>query len=301
MKSREAIVTAPERMQTENGGYLRKQSIRPVRKSVKPGRQWKKLVSCMTAVFLMAGLVLAGYHLSQHLYYSDHFQLRHILFSGNQNTNAEQLRAQLMERFSGNLPSMSLKEIRATLEINPWIARAAVRRILPDTLKIELVEREPIAPAMVDNVLYVVSGDGTFLDRYSSRYGSFPYPIIHGLEMDSSSRETNRHRVALFMRAMKELDGNGTQLSRTISEVDLTDLHNLVIIPEEESVRVLLGEEDFYSRYQSHLRRLNKFRQVKESYGPVEAVDLRFQGQVIYQRAKNETPEPSGELISQER
>jgi cell division septal protein FtsQ len=300
MKTKDTILASPERMQTENGGYLRKQSNRTVRKSIKPTGRWKKLFSWVAVTVMMAGIALGGYHLSQSLYYSDHFQLRQINFYGNHYTKPEQLRAQLLDKFSGSLLALSLKEIRATLETNPWVLQAQVRRVLPDTLQIHLTEREPIAPAMVDNVLYIISRDGIFLDRYSSRYGTFSYPVIHGLEMDSTSREANRQRVALFVQAMEELDGKGTQLSKTISEVDLTDMHNLIIIPNEESVRILLGEEDFYTRYQSHLRRLNKFRQVKESYGPVEAVDLRFQGQVIYQRVKNEISQQNGGLRPQE-
>lgn len=290
MKNKEFNPLSSEKAPAENGGYLRKRSNRVVRKSTKPAAHWRRWIFSFFALLSLAAVSLSFYHLYRHIYYSDYFQLRQVIWNGNKNAKLEPLQTMMMEKFSGNLMRLSLREVRLTLELNPWILHARIRRILPDTLKIDLTEREPIALAAVENSIYIVSRDGVVLDRYSSRYGQFSYPIIHGLETDAAGKESNKQRVALFLQAMEDLDSKGGSLSANISEVDLTDSHNLVIIPKDETVRILLGSEDFSKRYQTHLRRLNAFRQVKEKAGPLEAVDLRFNGQVIYQRVKGGSP-----------
>jgi cell division protein FtsQ len=290
IKNRSESSMPPERLQTENGSYLRKRGSRSIRKSKKLSSRWKTifLLTAYLTVTVAVGLVAIQFY--QYVTYSNHFQLRQVVFSGVRYANADRWRSEIVKKFSGNLLQLSLGDLRRNLETDHWIAQARVRRILPDTLKIDLVEREPMALAGVDNGIFVVSRDGTLLDRYSNRYGSFPYPLIRGLAAEPGGRETNYRRMLLFLSAMEKLDSTGAQLTKTISEVDVSDLRNLVVIPTNETVKIYLGEEDFLPRYQSHLKRINAFHQLKEKVGPLEAVDLRFKGQVVYQRAKNEIP-----------
>ena len=288
MKTKDEMEMAPERLQTENGSYLRKRGSRSISKSKKHSSRWKKLLLALTYLFALAAMGIGVLRMYQHVYYSSHFPLRKVIFFGNRFTNVDQWRADILKKFSGNLLQLSLGDVCRTLETDHWIAQLQIRRILPDTLKINLIEREPVALALVDNGIYVVSRDGILLDRHAPRYGTFPYPLIRGLDLEAGSRELNNRRMNLFMNAMEKLDSAGMQLTENISEVDVSDLRNLVLIPRNETVKIYLGEEDFLARYQAHLKRLNAYRQVREKIGPLEAVDLRFKGQVVYQRAKNE-------------
>ncbi len=282
--------SAPERVQTENGSYLRKRGSRAIRKTKKISSRWKTVFLFTACLILALAVGLVGIQFYQYISYSNHFQLRHVVFTGARYAGVDQWRSEILKKNSGNLLQLSLGDVRRALEADHWVSQARIRRVFPDTLKIDITEREPVALAMVDNSIYIVSRDGTLLDRYSNRYGSFPYPLVRGLAAEPSSRESNYRRMMLFLGAMEKLDSGGGQLTKMISEVDVSDLRNLVVIPANETVKIYLGEEDFLLRYQSHLKRIHAFRQLKEKVGPLEAVDLRFKGQVVYQRAKNEMP-----------
>jgi len=95
----------------------------------------------------------------------------------------EQLRRWAGVKAGANLLALDLAEVKRNLEYVPFIASAAVERVLPNTLRLRVTEREPIAQAHlprpragggVDLVVYQLDGAGFVMPPLDPRYRSTP-------------------------------------------------------------------------------------------------------------------------------
>ena len=66
-----------------------------------------------------------------------------------------------------NILLLDIEALKGRLRASPWVADARVGRTLPDTLKVEIRERVPLALAECER-LYLMDGDGGLIDIYDS-------------------------------------------------------------------------------------------------------------------------------------
>jgi cell division protein FtsQ len=88
-------------------------------------------------------------------------------------TRSQALRLAGISR-STNVASLDTAAAASRLESDPWIARAIVRKDLPWTIRIELVERTPVLAVGAGPWAGIVAGDGTVLEGVSRGAGAFP-------------------------------------------------------------------------------------------------------------------------------
>lgn len=279
-------------MTGDTGSYLRRQSSRALQKSTKRGGWWRLLLLMAGNGAALAILVWFGYQGYEFIFYSPKFDVKQVIFTGNQYTDIKSMRDSVELGFPKNLMRIDLVKLRNLVETDPWVKRAQVRRVLPETLRIDLRERKPVALAGIEDTIHVVDAEGTILDRYAPKYGKFDLPIIKGLALESgpSSNDVNERRMSLFLRAMEELDSEGDQYTELISEADVTDEQNLVVIPMDDTVRILLGHQDFLRRFRAHLKKLALYREMQKKYGGIDTIDLRYEKQIVYQPLTGRQP-----------
>ncbi|MBP6563229.1 MAG: cell division protein FtsQ/DivIB [Neisseriaceae bacterium] len=74
------------------------------------------------------------------------FPVKHIEINGNLNRMTKaQLDAMVKQSVTGNIFKVDLNHIKETFERSTWIESADVRRVWPDTIVIDWVERKPVA------------------------------------------------------------------------------------------------------------------------------------------------------------
>jgi cell division protein FtsQ len=77
-----------------------------------------------------------------------------------------------------SLPFLSASEIRAKLEESPLVQSASVRKLFPHELVINLVERTPFALWQKNGELFIVSADGTVIDKLrDQRFSTLPLVV----------------------------------------------------------------------------------------------------------------------------
>ena len=86
-----------------------------------------------------------------------------------------------------NILNLDIDALKARLRSSPWVADATVTRTLPDTLRVEMRERVPLALAELER-LYLMDGDGALIDIYGPRTAAFDLPIVRGLGGRSRKR-----------------------------------------------------------------------------------------------------------------
>jgi cell division septal protein FtsQ len=158
------------------------------------------------------------------------------------------------------------------------VADAALRRTLPSTVEVFVSERQPMGIGRIGQELYLVDPRGMIIDEYGPNYADYDLPIIDGLAAsparDGTLIDATRARLAArLLQAVRPRP----ELARRISQIDVTDARDAVVILEGDSALIRLGDDQFLERLQSYLELAPALR---ERVPDIDYVDLRFDGRV---------------------
>jgi cell division protein FtsQ len=79
---------------------------------------------------------------------------------------------------TGSLLFLNVNQVRTNVKALPLVAEATVRKLYPDRVNIQIVEREPFALWQQDGTVHVVSNDGTIIDSLrDQRYLKLPHVV----------------------------------------------------------------------------------------------------------------------------
>lgn len=173
--------------------------------------------------------------------------------------------------------TVRLDDVRARLLESPWIEDAGVRRVLPETIELTVVERVPIGVARFPSGLFLIDGSGAIIDRFGPRYADVNLPIVDGFEvMPRPGIRVEPARAHLATRLLRAL-GEHPDLLRRLSQVDVSDDHNAVAMLEGDPALLHLGHERFAQRLQAYLDMAPALR---ERVQAIDYIDLRFEQRV---------------------
>jgi cell division protein FtsQ len=176
-----------------------------------------------------------------------------------------------------NILAVQLDEWRQRLLECPWVADAALRRSLPATVEITIVERTPLAIGRMGEELYLVDDRGAIIDDWGPRYEDLDLPILDGLGGRSAGPDEDARRAGLAGRLLQDVRRQ-PDVARRISQVNVSDPHNAVVIVDQDTARVRLGDRDFLARLRAYLEVAPALR---EQVPRIDYVDLRF-GERLY-------------------
>jgi cell division septal protein FtsQ len=189
-----------------------------------------------------------------------------------------------------SIVTANLDEYRARLLESPWVADVVMHRILPSTIEVLVVERRPLGLCRLGSQMYLVDRSGTLIDEFGPQYAEFRFnlPIITGaLRVPANDGPAiDERRIDLAARVIDGLAGR-EDLAKLVSEIDVSNLHNAVVMLESDPALLHLGEDKFVERVHSYLELAPTLRQTVPD---IEYVDLRFDDR-IYVR-------PTGATVS---
>jgi cell division protein FtsQ len=186
-----------------------------------------------------------------------------------------------------------LDTYRARLLESPWVADAALRRILPSTIEVFISERRPIGLCRLGTTLYLIDLRGTIIDEFGPHYAEFDLPIIDGLVRPPGDGITtiDERRAELATRVLEDLSTRAN-LAQRVSQIDVSDVHDAVVLLENDPALLHLGGARFAERLQSYL---DLAPALHERVPEIDYVDLRFDERVYVRpgtpRARAAAPE----------
>lgn len=263
--------------------FLRGQKRVPVRRSPLPKKTANRLKKFLVVGGIAAGVVVAGAMFYRYGTTSWRFRIdsgEQIEIAGLRNVT----RSQAMEVMGGdigrNIFFVPLTDRKKQLEQIPWIESATVMRLLPNTLRVDIRERTPVAFVRIGSKVALMDANGVLLEMPPKSAGvKYSFPVIVGAG-DSEPLSVRAARMKIFNSLMQSLDSEGAQRSHDVSEVDLSDPEDVKVTVDDPqgSVLIHLGSSDFLNRYKLYLAHAPEWRQ---QFTKLESVDLRFDGQVI--------------------
>ena len=212
------------------------------------------------------------------LRHADVLRVDTITVEGNERLSAGEV-AGLMEPLRGeNLLIADLEAGRASLLASGWIREAALRRVLPSAVHVTLEEREPVGLSRFGSRLYLIDVTGHVIDEFGPRFSDLDLPIIDGFSArgGEGGSTIDKRRAALAARLIAQVEAD-SGLAARVSQVDVANPHDAVVLLDGDPVRVHLGAERFVARLRTYLEISPALRQVVPD---IDYVDVRFDERV---------------------
>tara|TARA_B100000073_G_C23560195_1_gene503785 strand:- start:17 stop:781 length:765 start_codon:yes stop_codon:yes gene_type:complete len=217
---------------------------------------------------------------------SNHLILENISISNTKIIENEEFH-NLVNGFIGNsLEDIKIDSISKIVEKHPYVEAARVSKWYPSKIKIELIEREPIA---ILNIKPMVLLDKYgFVLPYKTSKTNFNLPILNNFN-------TNLDYYPYGNKALSENVGNCIEwlnrikieypsLYQDISEMKMTSENNIDLILAEYPTQIFLGKNHIWTKIEI----LKKFEKelLPKKLSDFGYLDMRYNNQVI---AKNRT------------
>ena len=306
-------------------GEFERQPRRPrVRLSFHGGLLPKSLwgrIAMGCGLLLLAGMgVAAVLAVHSFLLHDEHFTVsssQSIQIAGNSRLTRAQLLSVFGEDVERNIFRIPLAQRRAQLESLPWVEHATVMRLLPNRVRVAIVERTPVAFVRQGTEIGLVDGNGVLLNlpgpelpgaslhdassqpdaaAIASSAPHYSFPVLTGISAEDPL-STRAARMKIYMGFVAALDAAGENISHRLSEVDVSNPEDVkAILPDPVSggadtapgganaassgadVLVHFGDGRFLERYREYEQHLAEWR---AQYPRLAAVDLRYERQVV--------------------
>ena len=275
---------------------FRRARVTPARRSRFLQFTWIK--AARAAVLLALGLYVV-YRVTALLLNAQALTITRISVSGNSRMSRGEVVALLDGLRGTNMVTADLESWRQKLLGSPWVAEAAIRRVLPGTVAVAISERQPMGIGRVGNDLYLIDDRGGIIDQFGPNYAEFDLPIIDGLAAPPRDNgpliDEVRAGFAAHVLASLQVHPN---LAKRVSELDVRDARDAVLLLKGDTTLVRLGNEQFAERLQSYLDLAPALR---ERVAGIDYVDLRFDERVyVRPQGSGSRPQPGSRKPRQE-
>lgn len=210
-----------------------------------------------------------------------------VIVQGNHRLSVGDIDALIGDVRGESLLLVDLHRFQTRLLDSPWVQSVTLRRILPSTVDVRIVERDPVAIARLGQQLYLVDGTGVIIDEYGPQYGDLDLPIVDGMAapVSEGGRAIDPGRAQLAARFLSALAGR-PELRRAVSQVDVSRESNVVVLLGDDPAQLYLGDQQFVERLRTYLEIRPT---LDERMDEVDYVDLRFGQRVIAKERKDRT------------
>lgn len=259
--------------------------LRPERRTrVRRQRGWAYraifLLQLSAALLVTISAMWTGY---SRVMASERLRVINVEVRGSRFLSEGEVRELLGPAVGENILNLDIESLKARLRTSPWVADATVTRTLPDTLRVEVRERVPLALAELER-LYLMDGDGGLIDIYGPRTAVFDLPIVRGLQQ--AAPEDRRERAFVAGALLRDLG----DLASEVSEVEVEKNGDLRVVLRGAGEVVRMGAPPYRSRLVTFLSLREELR---VRCPRAEWFDLRFRDRIyVMQPPEPEAPAP---------
>jgi cell division septal protein FtsQ len=204
--------------------------------------------------------------------------LREVVIEGCRKISEREILSMTQLDRRPNILSVELDALRSKVETNPWIARAEIRRIFPDSISIKVTERRPAAIILLDR-LYYIDAQGAIFARVPEDQ-DIDYPILTGLHREDFKANPDQSR-ALLSKALTLVTvmEDGEVLSKKdISEIHMDKAFGISIYTKEGAIEIKLGLD----HYEPKWKRLERvWRHLRETSLNPLSIDCNYEKRII--------------------
>jgi cell division protein FtsQ len=292
----------------DSDAEFKPQSRRPAvrvsfRAGLLPKSRWGRIAAGTGFLLITSATIAAALWVRTFLLHDEHFIVpapESIQIAGNNHLTRAQLLSVFGEDVDRNIFTIPLAQRRAELESLPWVAHATVMRLLPNRIKVAIVERTPVAFVRQGTQIGLVDANGVLFDLPapdvedaggsggSGSTSPYSFPVLTGI-LAGDPLSTRAARMNIYMEFLSALDATGEGISHRLSEVNVSNPEDVqAILPDSGSasadVLVHFGEEKYLQRYHQYQAHLAEWR---SQYPKLASADMRYDQQVVLEMQKD--------------
>jgi cell division protein FtsQ len=217
----------------------------------------RRLRSGFIGLLALAGLVWVGAQAVSYAHSAEAFAIDEIEVAGNEVLEDIDVCRAARLRVGSNIFEVSAEQARNHLLLHPWVEDAQVIRKLPGRVRIEVVERKPVALVALDQ-LYLVSDEGIVFKRLGVDDPA-DLPVITGIASERFYDDLDYRTEVLLgsMALLHDYEGAGLAERERVSEIHFDGANGIELFVGDDGMNVRLGRGQ-------HRQKLRRFRQVLE-------------------------------------
>lgn len=234
--------------------------------------------------FIVISIVLATILVSKNwASYRNGTKIKKVYFFGNEIIENNFINSFNEEIKNKDIYDLNINEISKVFEENHYIKAARVSKHFPDKIKIEIIERDPIA--IVNNkVPILIDENGIILPNNKEAFKKI-IPFLSGFNQNKLSyingEKATSPKLNEAISLLKKINEKNELLYKNISEIALNNDKEFVLVLIDYPTKINLGSSD-----------LDKKIQIIESFDSsvnpdglyaFKSIDLRYQNQIITQ------------------
>jgi cell division protein FtsQ len=264
---RPAIIQPAER-------YWRRRANRRVRKARMTRLLGRAVLALAALAVLSVGLYRAGAGTVERLRHAPALAVAHIEVLETRRADAEALRRRLDAWRGRNLVELDLSAVAAAATREPWVQEASVKRVLPDTLRVNVIERSPCAIAVIGGLSHVIDVAGHVIGPSGPGLAD-DLPVLLGLDpLSGDALVAGLRRGA---QAVQRLRAAAGPWAEAISDLDLSAPDRIALRTVDPGPVILLDPQEV----ERNLARYLDLRgEIERRAGPLAQVDLRWQDRI---------------------
>lgn len=231
--------------------------------------QVQRLLDVLRTILVMLAVAVGLTMLYRRTQSDARFAIRHVQIAGAQHTAGPDLDA-LTRRYTGtNLFHLDIARLRHEVASLPWVSRVEIEKKLPDTLRILIVERTPVALAETGRGVSYVDDRGAAFAELTPAVGDPDLPLITGATGEDLAR---------CVAVLRQLRAQDADLYARVSEVRPIPPNGFTFFDRQLRLPIYANEPDLPGKWREFYAIA-----AAEHFAPgdVAYADLRFDGRVV--------------------
>ena len=239
---------------------------------------WVKIAAGISAVAVMSGMFIFGHDLATQC---DYFRTREIHVEGAKRLSVSEVIEKAGVHEGINALSVNLYRAQKMLLDHPWISQAEIGLELPSTIRIRIVEEEPLAVVDLGR-RYVINAKGEIFKRWEP---SDPeqLPVVGGLEysdlaaLDGTPGESFRAVLNVLRLGS---DADAVVPVHMVKRIDVDREMGLTVFAFDRPRVIKLGYERYSEKY-DRLRDVMTYLKERPDVSDFESIDLNAPGRIV--------------------
>ena len=221
-----------------------------------------KIINIVSFSLIFISLIAIFIFLNFPSLLNNSFQIKNVIIEGSEKSNISEIENNVTE-FKGNLIGLNFNSIKEIVESSEWVKRASIKKVLPSTLKINVIENDPYAIYFQEGKSFLIDLDGSIITEINLNNYEDDLLFVRG-----------ENSPELLEQLIRDISITFPNLTQTLEEVEFIEKRrwNLKL---NNKLLVKLPDENIQQSLKN-LKQLFEEQEVMESN--IIEIDLRIQG-----------------------
>lgn len=216
--------------------------------------------------------------------YSGKMTINHVKFSETKVLEVSTYKSLFSKITNNKSEKINLYEMITLIESHPYVKVARVSRHYPSEIKIEIIERKPLAVVNIEPMI-LLDEDGYVLP-FEGIQTNYNLPVMNNFNMEPELYPLGELALSVKIKEciaiISRIQTNYSELYNNLSELKITSSNEIELILSDTPTHIYLGNKKISSR----IRTLKEFetKLKPDRMSDFSYLDMRYDNQIIVKR-----------------